>query len=162
MTPRWFKNLLVAALLLFVSTLPASASGGFGMTWAKAAHDASNGTDHVACSSCNPYTGDTACSNSLPVLCFKSDGSPVPAGITPDFYNGWKGGHIATTLPILGSSLTSLAVANQICVNYFGAGYQIAEFHHSLGGWSWWTYGDVRNDVRFWTYISDQPGNCWN
>jgi hypothetical protein len=132
------------------------------MTWAKTAHNSGNGTDHVGCAGCNPYTGDTACSSSLPVLCYKYDGSPVPAGLTPDFYNGWKYGHISLTLPVQGTQLTSLAAANQICVNAFGAGYEIAEFHHNLGGWSWWAYGDVSNSQRFWTYINDTSGNCWN
>ena len=161
MTQRWIRNSLAAAILLSAS-VPAWASGGYGMTWAKAAHNAGNGTDHVACASCDPYVGDTACTTALPVLCYKADGSPVPAGLTPDFYNGWKGGHISLTLPVQGTLLTSLAAANQICVNYFGAGYGIAEFHHPLGGWSWWSYGDVSNAQRFWVSINDNSGNCWN
>ena len=162
MTPRWLQSLSLSAALLLLLAIPSYASGGFGLTWAKGAHNASNGTDHVGCNTCNPYTGDTSCSTSLPILCFKSDGSPVPSGVTLDSSDGWKGGHISTTLPVLGSTLTSLAVANQICVDYFGTGYQIAEFHHSLGAWSWSAYGDVRTDEHFWVYINDQPGNCWN
>lgn len=161
MTSARLPIVLVTALL-FLLSVPVWASGGFGMTWVKVTHDASNGTDQVGCSGCNPYTGDTSCSNYLPILCYKYDGSPVPIGITPSFYNGWKYGHIAVTLPVLGSTLTSLAAANQICQNYFGAGYEIAEFHHNWGAWYWWAYGNVRNDYRFWTYINDQPANCWN
>jgi len=161
MTDRWTRSVL-AALTLFLISLPGWAAGGYGMTWAKLAHDSSNGTDHVDCTGCNPYSGDTSCYNYLPVLCYKYDGSPVPTGLSPSFYNGWKYGHIAVTLPVWGAQLTSLADANQVCVDYFGAGYEIAEFHHNWGGWGWWAYGNVRDDVRYWTYINDQPGNCWN
>jgi hypothetical protein len=159
---RFLSRTLLAAALLLALSVPTWASGGNGMTWAKASHNANDGTDLVGCLNCNPYVGDTACTASLPVLCFKADGSPVPSDLTLDFYHGWKGGHISTTPPIPGTMLTSLAAANQICVNYLGAGYGIAEFHHSLGAWDWSSYGDVRTDFRFWTYINDQPGNCWN
>ncbi|HEX4960343.1 MAG TPA: flagellar hook-length control protein [Thermoanaerobaculia bacterium] len=153
---------LLAAFLLLVLSVPTWASGGFGMTWVKGSHNSTDGTDLVGCSGCNPYVGDTACSTSLPVLCFKSDGSPTPADLTPGFYTGWKGGHISTTPPVPGTMLTSLAAANQICVNYLGAGYGIAEFHSPQGGFNWSAYGDVRTDYRFWTYINDQNANCWN
>ena len=26
----------------------------------------------------------------------------------------------------------------------------------------WWAYGDVSIIGRYWTYINDQPANCWN
>src|SRR3978361_1163529 len=123
-TPSTFPliRILFAALLLLAVAVPTWASGGNGMTWVKATHNAGDGTDLVACSGCNPYVGDTACTTFLPVLCFKADGSPVPSDLTPDFYHGWKGGHIATTPPLSGTMLTRLAAANPICVTYFGPG----------------------------------------
>lgn len=156
------SKILLTAILLLALCVPTWASGGKGMTWAKGTHNSTDGTELVGCGTCNPTVGDTACTASLPVLCFKSDGSPAPVDITPSFYNGWKGGHISTTPPIPGTMLTSLAAANQICVNYLGAGYGIAEFHHNLGGWNWNAFGDIRTDYRFWTYINDQSANCWN
>ena len=158
----FLSRAFLAAFLLLVLSTSAWASGGNGMTWSKWGHNSTDGTDGVGCTGCNPYVGDTACTASLPVLCFKADGSPAPADLTLDFYHGWKGGHLSTTPPIPGTMLTSLAAANQICVNYLGAGYGIAEFHHSLGAWNWSAYGNVRTDYRFWTYINDQPANCWN
>jgi hypothetical protein len=157
----WTRNLLIAAILLVLST-PVWASGGYGLTWAKTAHNAGNGTDQVGCSGCNAYTGDTDCQSFLPILCYKYDGSPVPSGLTPSFYNGWKYGHIGLTLPVQGTLLTSLADANKLCEHYFGPGYEIAEHHHNWGGWYWWAFGNVRNDQRFWTYISNQPAHCWD
>lgn len=137
-------------------------SGGKAMTWAKLGHNASTGTDSLGCNNCNAYTGDTPCTAFLPVLCIKQDNSPKPSGLTIDFYNGWTGGHIATTHPIQGSSLTSLQAAHQRCVDNFGAGWRMAEFHDGKGGWGWHAYGNIRQDTRFWVHINDQPSNCWN
>ncbi len=67
----------------------------------------------------------------------------------------------------------------------FSAGWRVAEFHDGIyiegmggttysgaswtqnaglqqsGGWDFHSYGDVRNDIRFWVHISDQPSTCW-
>jgi len=157
--------LLAGTLLAALSAVPAAASGGNGMTWRVYSHDASRGVDRVGCDNgvqCNAYYGDTSCTASLPLLCLKQDSSPVPSGLATDFYNGWARGHIATTPPVPGVTLTSQAVANQICAAHFGVGWRAAEFHDGGGGWNWYAYGDVRNDMRFWAAINDQPGNCWN
>ncbi|HEV8583252.1 MAG TPA: flagellar hook-length control protein [Thermoanaerobaculia bacterium] len=132
------------------------------MTWGKLSHNSSNGADRVNCNGCDAYSGDTDCTTNLPILCYKYDGSAVPSGLTPSFYDGWKYGHIALTLPVRGSDLTSLADANAICAYHFGPGYEIAEFHHNLGGWGWWAFGNIRGDQRFWVYINDTSANCWN
>lgn len=159
------STLRLSALgVLFASTLslPALASGGYGMTWAKSGHGASPGVDLVSCANCDPYTGDTACSTALPVLCINKDGSPAPAGLATNFYYGWAQGNIATTLPTPGTALTSLAAADNICTVFFGSGWRMAEFHDGNGGWNWYAYGNVRADTRFWVHVNDQPANCWN
>lgn len=107
-----------------------------------------------------------------------------------EYYQGWAGGHIATTEPIVGSQLTSAAFADQVCSNTFGAGWRMAEHHdgkwlygmglrskygntanwHSSspwtsgyeGGWTIRVYGNVRNDKRFWIKVIGQPAHCWN
>ncbi|MCI3934601.1 hypothetical protein [Streptomyces sp. AN091965] len=140
------------------------------MTWTFLA-DGPDGTVRVGGGPLsNPYQGDTATSTALPVLCLKVDGSPAPAGITPDFYAGWAKGTVAASNPIRGTRLTSLAAADGLCANTFGAGWRMAEFHDgkygpnldSSGGWSFWAYGDVPIGTRFWTYINDQPANPWS
>ncbi|CAF4235070.1 unnamed protein product, partial [Adineta steineri] len=30
------------------------------------------------------------------------------------------------------------------------------------GGWRYYSYGNVRNDTRFWMDINDQPTTCWS
>ncbi|MDQ1294446.1 MAG: hypothetical protein QG608_2329 [Actinomycetota bacterium] len=130
----------------------------------------------------DPYHGDTPVTRSLPLLCFKS----VPEEIVPPegvnlyyspgvampsgYYSGWSRGWVALTPPIRGTSLTSLAVANQTCVNYFGDGWRMGEFHdgwwdnggtYERGGWRYWAHGVVPADIRFWVHIDDQNANPW-
>ncbi|MEK8034861.1 hypothetical protein AACH06_28925 [Ideonella sp. DXS29W] len=174
------------------------------MTWVKGRHLPSLGIDAVGChgpgGSCDPYEGDTSCKASLPVLCLKVDGSPRPnyqvdhtgGGEVDAFYRGWARGHIATTTPVLGTSLGSAAKADALCAASFGPGWRMAEFHdgryvpgmstdkfygndqhwHSAspwtsgeptrGGWAFWAYGNVRDDTRLWVRINDQRANCWD
>lgn len=161
---KLFLTAIVSAVAFCCFAGPAASKGGKGMTWVKFRHDSLTGTDHVGCDNgitCNAYTGDTACKVALPVLCRKNDNSPNP-GVPTDFYNGWKKGHIATTMPISGTALTSQAVADQICAATFGRGWVMADFHHPEGGWSWSSFGNARTDTRYWVRIRDQPANCWN
>ncbi|GGO49007.1 MULTISPECIES: hypothetical protein [Streptomyces] len=148
----------------------APANNGKAMTWTLLA-DGPSGTVRVGGGPLsNAYTGDTATTTALPVLCLKLDNSPVPAGITPDFYAGWARGTVAASNPIRGNRLTSRAVADSVCANNFGAGWRMAEFHDgrygpdlgSSGGWSFWANGEVPAGTRFWTAINDQPANPWN
>ncbi|AFE04302.1 flagellar hook-length control protein [Corallococcus coralloides DSM 2259] len=154
---NYFKALIATVTLAFAPA--ADASGGMGMTWRKSNH--ASGVDEVGCLDCDAYFGDTACTARLPVLCIKQDGSPRPASLPGPYYAGWAGGNIATTLPVAGNFLMSLAHANETCVQFFGPGWRMASFHDA-GGWGFNAYGNVRTDTRFWVYIWDQPANCWN
>jgi len=173
-----------------------------GLTWGKVAHDAINGIDAINCSAngvaCDPYQGDTACSTALPILCGKQDGSPRPnyvvapsgGGMPKQFYRGWFGGHIATTLPIKGTALTSQQVADASCAAAFGDGWKMAwhgdgkwvkdmdlnKFYGTAptspspwpatgqleGGWGFFAFGNVTDKSRFWVRIQGQKGNCWD
>nr|WSZ94754.1 hypothetical protein OH820_03045 [Streptomyces sp. NBC_00857] len=77
---------------------------------------------------------------------------------------------MAATPPVQGSTLTGRAVADGLCVQYYGAGRRMAEHHDGRyganleysGGWSFWAHGYVPDGARFWTAIDDQPANPWN
>ncbi|NEW74331.1 hypothetical protein [Streptomyces rhizosphaericus] len=84
------------------------------------------------------YVGDTPATASLPVLCVKVDGSPVPPGITPDANAGWARGTVGATLPTPGTRLTSRLTADRLCEDVFFRG------------------------TRFWVAINDQLANPWN
>jgi hypothetical protein len=169
-----------------------------GVTWKKVLHDPINGIDRVDCNNCDAYVGDTACTTELPVLCIKQDGSPRPnyanvgtAHAMPvEFYNGWAGGHLATTLPVKGTSLTSAAVADATCAAAFGDGWRMATHGDgryvlgmglnkyygasstspspwptsslSSGGWGFFAYGNVTDKSRLWVRVIDQPSACWD
>lgn len=133
----------------------------FGMTWRVLERNGSYthvGADNLT----NAYQGDTNPTTSLPILCLNKDNRAAPPGIPFDFYNGWAGGEIRLSAPVMGSSLTSRVVADNICASTFGAPYRMAEFHDGGGGWSWWGQGVISSANRFWVAISDQPANPWN
>ncbi len=139
-----------------------------GMTWGLDTHTPNLGTDRVACraggADCDPYRGDTSCNEALPILCLRTDGSPNPGVPAGSKWLGWAAGHLATTLPVQGSSLGSYPAANAICRDHFGEGWKMAQFHDgtSKRGWKFEAFGHVRADTRFWVYIRDQKANCWN
>lgn len=166
------RSLELFCCFAIVSMFSASAhaEAGMGMTWSKLSHDNTLGIDQVNCNNgapdgCNSYRGDTSCVLSRPILCFKFDNSSRPSytATRSDFYDGWAGGHIATTAPVPGYVLSSPTVGDGICQDSFGAGWRMAEFHDNrIGGWGFRAYGNVRNDLHFWVKINDQPANCWN
>lgn len=161
----------------FTLSIQGSSTTKRGLTWVQDPSD-SCGQTRVTCNDCDPYKGDTSCSESRPLLCIKKDGSSN-CGPPSDFYDGWTGGTVALT-PFLvrGTELTSLAAANSICASTFGTGYRMAEFHDGGGGWGWRAKGPIsplstpssthprfgtpNRPNRFWVHINDQPANCWN
>lgn len=164
------KGMRLTMLALLLAAPLAHAADGKGMTWSKLSHNSHLAIDQVGCNGgapdgCNPYQGDTSCKSIRPVLCLKTDNSPRPP-YTPDnseFYDGWAGGHIATTLPIRGDALLSRSVADKMCSASFGSGWRMAEFHDNpSGGWGFRAYGNVRSDQHFWVSVNDQRANCWN
>ncbi len=133
---------------------------GSGLTFGVDTVDPALGTTRVACEGCDPYGGETPCTEQLPVLCILDQGLPNP-GFTTDYYNGWSGGTIDATAPVSGCALTSLEAADDRCAAELGVGWRMAEFHDGGGGWGWYAYGVVPDDERLWTHIDDQPANCW-
>jgi hypothetical protein len=112
----------------------------------------------------NPYHGDTSCGRKLPILAVKVTGAARPdlEGIKYDYYQGWCWGYLKLTPPVSGRRLTSLVEANRIIREYLGAGWRMAEHHDGGGGWSFWGYGFIPGNTRFWVYINDQRANPWN
>ncbi len=104
---------------------------------------------------CNPYEGDTYCTEQRPLLCMKSAGLSAPPGGA----GNWSGNVIATTAPMLPP--TTLTGANSACAA-FGPGWTVAEFHAG-GGWKFGAYGDYGNHgIRAWVDVNDQAnGTCW-
>lgn len=136
-------------------------SGCRGLTWVarrELGEAVLVGTDDTS----DPYQGDTSCSATLPILCLNVTGAATPAGLSPDFYQGWSRGVVALTAPVEGYALTSWDEADARCMEAFGPGWAMGEFHDGGGGWNWWAYGAIDPDVRFWVAIDDKPANPWN
>lgn len=116
----------------------------------------------------DPYIGDTPCTTALPIACIAPLGLPNPGVPEDDFYQGWTGGTLGMTPPVIGSEIDSLATADALCVAALGPEYRMAEFHDGGGGWNWWAHATeevwaiAETDARWWVHIDDQPGNCWN
>lgn len=137
-----------------------------GLTWTEISTNAPTGTVRVGCSgTCNPHTGDALCTTPLAMLCIKKSGVgfPLPKPLTVSNFDQnylWSGGIIGTTAPLLPPSTRT--AANAICVQQFGPGWRVAEFHDGWG-WGFQAFGGVGNPaLRFWVDINDQPGAlCW-
>ena len=116
--------------------------------------------------SSNPYVGDRPCSRRYPILCIKVDGQSPPASSHGrDYSNGWTGGWVKASNPVLGSQITEFGRASQICQETFGVAWTQATFHQSmtgLSGWEWWAFGSMPLGLRYWVAIHDQPANPWN
>lgn len=148
-------------------TVPDCAPPRKGMTWRLISTNSPTGTIRVGCGNneCDPRQGDTACTTALPILCIKKTGAgfplPLPATVNnTDRYNKWSGGVVGTTSPTVPPA--TLAGANSLCAQQFGADWRVSEFHD---GWGWYfqAYGGVGDPShRFWVHINDQPnGRCW-
>ncbi len=134
---------------------------GTGMTWYTFENDPVLNVSHPRCGDCDPYVGDTPCSEVLPVLCLYPQGLPNP-GIVTDFYNGWAEGDVALTDPIPGCLLNSVNSATALCEATYGVGWRLGEHHDGGGGWSWWAYGQLDDTTRYWAGIDDQTAHCWD
>ena len=120
----------------------------------------------------------------MPRPAYKIDCSPY--AMPSEFYCGWTGGYIKATKPYKGCEIQSKEHADKICKISFGDcwemaahgdGYYIQGMNESKytycewdwklaksGGWSSYSFGNLNTykEQRFWTFIHDQPGNCWN
>ena len=116
--------------------------------------------------SCNPYRGDMSCRTVLPLLCVRPTGAPPPQGVEQGFYNGWVGGALGATAPVMGAVLRSRAQASARCEAELGPGWRMAEFHDGQGGWGLQGLPGAGllgpGQTRYWVAISDQRGNCWD
>jgi hypothetical protein len=133
----------------------------------------------------NAYKGDTDTKEAHGLLCIKKFNLPQPSGLSPApsttpggaLRDSWSGGYLFVVPKVVGTIITSRAVADNICNNYgqsnYGVtDYRMAEFHdgdqRGWAGWSFWgdaAYSATRgfegfND-RLWVAINDQNANAW-
>jgi hypothetical protein len=197
---QWWKTgWTTAALLVLLNSSGTVYAEDTGMTWGVNRYNNDLNITRVHCygqvgpnrGPCDPYQGDTSCSDKLPVLCVKVDGSPRPPYAIPtcsscamndEYYNGWAEGIIGLTAPVQGDTFATLDDVNAYCEAQFGPGYRVAEHHDgrlvygmdeknfydatwplttSSGGWGFYAPGQLPDNSRFWVHINDQNANCW-
>jgi hypothetical protein len=155
--------------LYFKVTFARCSQSPKGMTWLHSISNSQTGTITVACSGCDAYHGDTACTELRPLLCIYKPAPPFPLPVgmnNSDQYNRWSGGVVATTPPVAGNTFAHSTDANSYCEAQFGSGWRAAEFHDGWG-WNFQAYGGTVSapnvpSTRFWVYINDQAAaNCW-
>lgn len=119
----------------------------------------------------DPFVGDTDCSTSLPLLCFRDQRSSTPAaffqarrlGTHGDAGRQWTGGALRLSSPVRGEALATVADADRHCRNEFGVGWRVADFHAGGAGMQLIGFGTRGpSNQRAWVDIKDQPyGACW-
>lgn len=149
---------------------PRANAGASGMSWhLNRRFDAFEVVDVGCAALCDPYTGDTPCTEALPYLCFEPRDAPPPEGLAPgNQYHAWSGGAVRLTprswAPAT-DGLTSFADADALCAKAFGRGWRVARFHDGWG-WNFRAFGYLESidpqAQRFWAHIDDQAqGNCY-
>jgi hypothetical protein len=113
-----------------------------GMTWSGFGEPGALGV--TRCEGCDPYHGDTSCSEKRPLYCVAS----------------YAGLALAATEPIAGTDIDSVDSADEICRRGFGPGWRWLDFHQQ-GGWrvsGRWVNGPPSD--RGWVWIDNQKAEC--
>ena len=159
----------------------------------------------VGCKNCDPYQGDRPETQNLRILCVVPGNNPEPAEYAAvfdwmpltdsasknwKFYYGWFDGFVALTNPVSGLDITSRAVGDQKCKDFFAgqldtagnlkypdaaANARMVEHHENgVGGWAIGAQihpgtaakGQLKHGmwsgVRFIASINNQPANPWD
>lgn len=94
----------------------------------------------MSCNGCNPQTGDTPCTETLPITCIIHPATldrpyynyypDFTSYDNPDqsFYEGWTGGIIGVTDPVKGLSIDSYVTGDNYCKTAFGPQAKFATF----------------------------------
>lgn len=118
---------------------------------------------------CNPYYGDTLCSESLPLACTTETGGPAP-DLSPDLpiytrlhiQQFWGVGDIKFSQAIKGEQFETLSDANAYCAQSFGADWRVLDYHDGGVKAVSSRRADYVPNSRVWVDIKDQPnGTCW-
>lgn len=109
----------------------------------------------------NAYDGDTRCSETRSMLCFKPGSQPAPEGLVLPSRVQWSGGEVGLVPEVLGLEVRSRERADAMCAAKFGDGWRMAEFHDA-GDWGYGAVGELPRDAMFWVAIRDQRANLWD
>jgi hypothetical protein len=141
-------TVILAAIVIAMCAIRASAVDGKGMTWTVVQNFATQvgySMVEIGCNGCNPYKGDTLCTTQLPILCYSNtdyNRPPynAPACNTPNcvqpkwFYTPWSGSYLTITpVKFKGSEIGSQEHADKLCMKYLGDEFRAV--YHGIGSW---------------------------
>jgi hypothetical protein len=115
-------------------------------------------------SMCGPYTGDTLCSDQLPLACYKDGTAAKPDNIAKAEINdaNFVAGEVRGTEPIAGSSFKTICEADRYCASTFGSGWRVLTYQEGGGGVVI-SRSKIEPKTRLWIDIRDQPrARCWD
>ena len=113
---------------------------------------------------CDPYKGDTLCSQSLPLACFKTGRDPLPDHLKSDILGlTWTGGEIKFTPPIRGDTFSNQNSVHQFCATTFDDNYRAATHQEGAGNIEYLAKSDNTQIRQAWVHAKTEPyGNCWD
>lgn len=113
---------------------------------------------------CGPYQGDTPCSQSLPLACYRDGTAAKPAGLEASNIDEAKfvPGEVRLTEPVQGDTLETREEAEKLCADRFGPGFRMLRYQEG-GGSMVVSRSQIAPGTRAWIEIRDQPrATCWS
>jgi hypothetical protein len=115
-------------------------------------------------SMCGPYTGDTLCTQALPLACYKDGANPKPQTLAKANINdaNFVGGQVRATEPVAGNRFATIGDADAFCVSKFGPQWRVLTYQEGGGGVVI-SASQIPARTRLWIDIRDQPrARCWD
>lgn len=118
---------------------------------------------------CDGYSGDTACSTALPVICFKDTlhskpdvtEATIPAASKHILNHFWSGGEVKLSSAVRGDNFKTSDDVNAFCRSQFGKNWRVASHHESYSDYVI-GYGSAPIGTKAWIDVKSEPhGNCW-
>lgn len=113
---------------------------------------------------CGPQQGDTPCSTSLPLACYREGAQPKPANLTALGLDEARfiPGEVRMTAAVRGDSLATREAADALCARTLGTGFRVLRYQEA-GGAVVISRSAVPARTRAWIEIGDQPrATCWS
>lgn len=113
---------------------------------------------------CGPFQGDTPCSQSLPLACYRDGNAAKPPNMDDNNMDEAKfvPGEVRLTEPVQGDTLETREEAEKLCADRFGPGFRMLRYQEGGGGIVI-SRSQIPAGARAWIEIRDQPrATCWS
>lgn len=113
---------------------------------------------------CGPFQGDTPCTQSLPLACYRDGNATKPANMDASNMDEAKfvPGEVRLTEPVRGDTLETREEADKLCADRFGPAFRVLRYQEGGGGIVI-SRSQIPAGARAWIEIRDQPrATCWS